>query len=105
MYTIATLEEFRRRLNLGAGDRGSDDDLLRALGEASHLIELATGRRFCPRLATLDATPDRPDPRSLVLQDDLLEAAQCPRRGRRAGTWRTFACCPVTTMSRPASST
>ena len=42
MYTIATLEDLRRHLNLGEGDRGSDDALLRALQDASHLIESAT---------------------------------------------------------------
>lgn len=73
MYTIATLEDFRRRLNLAEGDRGSDDELRRALTEASHLIETATGRRYCPRIATLDLKPDRAEPRSLILPDDLLE--------------------------------
>ncbi len=73
MYTIATLEALRGRLNLAEGDRGSDDELRRALQEASHLIELATGRRYCPRVATLMAPPDRTAPGSLLLPDDLLE--------------------------------
>lgn len=73
MYTIATLEDLRRRLKLGADDSGSDDDLLRALGEASQLIESASGRRYCPRLATLEVRPDPADPRTLLLPDDLLE--------------------------------
>lgn len=73
MYTIATLEDLRRRLNLGDDDRGGDDELRRALHEASHLIESATGRRFCPRLATLEAKPDASDRGSLILPDDLLE--------------------------------
>ncbi|MCY3831985.1 MAG: hypothetical protein OXG85_03140 [Chloroflexi bacterium] len=73
MYTIATLEDLRRRLKLADSDRGSDDELLRALQEASHLIESASGRRFCPRLATLEIQPDAADPRMLILPDDLLE--------------------------------
>ena len=73
MYTIATLDELRRRLNLAEGDRGSDDELRRALAEASHLIESATGRRYCPRLATLEVYPERAEPRRLILPDDLLE--------------------------------
>ncbi len=73
MYTIATLEDLRRRLNLAEGDSGSDDDLLRALQEASHLIETTTQRRYCPRLETLEVRPDPANPGTLVLPDDLLE--------------------------------
>ena len=73
MYTIATLEDLRRHLKLGDDDRGSDDHLLRALEEASHHIESVTARRYCPRIETLDITPDEPNPRSLLLLDDLLE--------------------------------
>lgn len=73
MYTIATLEDLRRRLKLADDDTGSDDELLRALAEASHLVESASGRRFCPRLATLEVRPDAADPRALILPDDLLE--------------------------------
>ena len=73
MYTIATLEDLRRQLNLGEGDRGSDDALLRALQEASHLIESATLRRYCPRVETLEVKPDRSNPSALILPDDLLE--------------------------------
>jgi len=72
MYTIATLEDLRRHLNVGA-DAGNDDDLLRALGEASHLIESTTQRRYCPWLATLDVKPAAAAPRMLILPDDLLE--------------------------------
>lgn len=72
MYTIATLEDLRRHLNVGA-DAGNDDDLLRALREASHLIESTTQRRYCPRLATLDVKPAAAAPRMLSLPDDLLE--------------------------------
>ncbi len=73
MYTIATLEDLRRHLKLGDDNRGSDDDLLRALGEASHHIESATARRYCPRVETLEISPDEANPRSLLLPDDLLE--------------------------------
>ena len=73
MYTIATLEDLRRHLYLGDDDSGSDDALLRALGEASHLIESATLRRYCPRVETLEVKPDRSNPSALILPDDLLE--------------------------------
>ncbi len=73
MYTIATLEDLRRHLQLGDEDRGSDDHLLRALEEASHHIESVTARRYCPRVETLDISPDEANPRSLLLLDDLLE--------------------------------
>ena len=73
MYTIATLEDLRRHLNIEAEDAGSDDDLLRALAEASHLIESTTQRRYCPRLATVDVKPAAAAPRMLILPDDLLE--------------------------------
>ncbi len=73
MYTIATLEDLRRHLDLGDGDRGSDEALLRALQEASHLIESATLRRYCPRVDTLEAKLDRSNPAALILPDDLLE--------------------------------
>ncbi len=72
MYTIATLEDLRRHLNVGA-DASNDDDLLRALGEASHLIESTTQRRYCPRLATLNVKPAAAAPGMLILPDDLLE--------------------------------
>lgn len=73
MYTIATLEDLRRHLKLGDGDSGSDDDLLRALQEASHLIELTTQRRYCPRIETLEIRPDPANLSVLILPDDLLE--------------------------------
>lgn len=73
MYTIATLEDLRRQLNLGDADSGSDGALLRALQDASHLIESATLRRYCPRVETLDVKPDRSNPSALILPDDLLE--------------------------------
>ena len=73
MYTIATLHDLRRHLDLGDGDRGSDEALLRALQEASHLIESTTLRRYCPRVDTLEAKLDRSNPAALILPDDLLE--------------------------------
>lgn len=73
MYTIATLEDLRRHLNLEAGDSGSDGDLLRALGEASRLIESTTQRRYCPRVETLEARPVRVNSSAVILPDDLLE--------------------------------
>ena len=73
MYTIATLEDLRRRLRLGEADTGSDDVLLGALEAASDLIEAATLRRYCPRVETLAGRPDRVNPQVLLLPDDLLE--------------------------------
>lgn len=73
MYTIATLEDLRGRLQLGETDTGSDDVLLSALEAASNLIEAATLRRYCPRVETLAVSPDRANPQVLLLPDDLLE--------------------------------
>ena len=73
MYTIATLEDLRRHLQLSEDDSGSDDDLMRALQGASHLIESTTQRRYCPRIETLELTADRSAPGTLILPDDLLE--------------------------------
>ena len=79
MYTIATLHDLRRHLQLAQHDSSADDDLLRGLQEASHYLESATQRRYCPRLATLDAAIDPSAPDQLILPDDLLElrAIQC----------------------------
>ena len=52
MYTIATLQDLRRHLQLEETDRAADADLQQALQKASHLIETLTGRRFCPFLET-----------------------------------------------------
>lgn len=73
MYTIATLDDLRRHLNLSATDTAEDNDLLQRLGAASQLIESLTQRRFCPRLQTREITPNRAKPRELILPDDLLE--------------------------------
>ena len=73
MYTIATLEDLRRHLQLSEGDSGSDDDLLRALQEASHFIEMSTRRRYCPRVETLAVAVGKANRAVLVLPDDLLE--------------------------------
>ncbi len=73
MYTIATLDDLRRHLNLSAADSAEDDDLMQRLQAASQLIESLTQRRFCPRLQTREITLDRPRRRELILPDDLLE--------------------------------
>ena len=73
MYTIATLDDLRRHLNLSANDTDEDDDLLQRLQAASQLIESLTQRRYCPRLQTREITLDRPRQRELILPDDLLE--------------------------------
>lgn len=73
MYTIATLDDLRRHLNLSVTDTSEDDDLLQRLGAASQLIESLTQRRFCPRLHTYRVAIDRASPRELILPDDLLE--------------------------------
>ena len=51
MYTIATLDDLRRHLNLSATDAADDEDLLQRLGAASRLIESLTQRRYCPAFA------------------------------------------------------
>ncbi|MYD10732.1 MAG: hypothetical protein F4X02_11910 [Chloroflexi bacterium] len=73
MYTIATLDDMRRHLNLSANDTAEDDDLLQRLQTASQLIESLTQRRYCPRLKTRDIPLDRAGQRELILPDDLLE--------------------------------
>jgi hypothetical protein len=73
MYTIATLDDLRRHLNLSATDTSENSDLLQRLQAASQLIESLTQRRYCPRLRTRDVTLDRANPRELILPDDLLE--------------------------------
>ena len=73
MYTIATLHDLRRHLNLTANDNDGDDDLLRALQDASHLIEALTQRRYCPRLESRAVSLDPANPHELFLPDDLLE--------------------------------
>ena len=73
MYTIATLDDLRRHLNLSATDTDSDQDLLHSLQEASQLIESLTQRRYCPLLQTRTVALNPADPRELILPDDLLE--------------------------------
>ena len=72
MYTIATLDDLRRRLGLSETDADSDQDLLHSLQEASHLIESLTQRRYCPLLQTRTVPLVRTAPRLLFLPDDLL---------------------------------
>ena len=73
MYTIATLNELRRHLHLADRDSADDDELMRTLQEASHLIESLTGRRFCPHLETRSISLDPANRRELILPADLLE--------------------------------
>ncbi len=73
MYTIATLQDLRRHLQLAPSDASADDDLLRGLQEASHYLESNTQRRYCPRQTTLDAPGDASAPDQVILPDDLLE--------------------------------
>ena len=73
MYTIATLHDLRRHLNLGDTDNADDETLRRTLQQASHLIESLTGRRFCPHVATRMVSLDPSNPRELILPADLLE--------------------------------
>ncbi len=73
MYTIATLHDLRRQLNLSAADTADDADLLRRLEEASSLVESMTLRQFCPQLATRSISIDPAHPQELILPDDLLE--------------------------------
>ena len=73
MYTIATLHDLRRHLQLADTDTADDDKLLRNLQQASHLIESLTGRRFCPYLATRAVTLTPSNPSALILPADLLE--------------------------------
>lgn len=72
MYTIATLEQLRRRLGLTASDTADDDRLLRALQAASAEVERLTGRRYCPRRATIAHDADIFQASELLLTDDLL---------------------------------
>jgi len=73
MYRIATLQDLRQRLRLPNSDSSDDDALLRALQDASHLIESATQRRYCPSIETRLVSLDPKNPRELILPADLLE--------------------------------
>lgn len=72
MYTIATLHDLRRHLNLAPTDASSDADLLRCLQQASHLIESLTQRRYCPTVGSRRASVQPTNPEELILPDDLL---------------------------------
>ncbi len=73
MYTIATLDDLRRRLGLAATDSDSDQELLHSLQEASRLIESLTQRRYCPLLQRRVIPLNPIAPRLFILPDDLLE--------------------------------
>lgn len=72
MYTIATLYDIRQHLNLAADDTGADDDLMKALQQASHILESLTNRRYCPAVESRSVTIDTDLPSMLILPDDLL---------------------------------
>jgi hypothetical protein len=72
MYTIATLHDIRQHLNLADSDTSSDDDLLKALQQASHVLESLTNRRYCPAIESRVASIDTANPTDLILPDDLL---------------------------------
>ena len=71
MYTLATLYQLRQRLGLSDSETSEDGRLLSALQPASAQIEQAAGRRFTPRLATIEHDITHSD--ELLLRDDLLE--------------------------------
>ena len=73
MYTIATLYDLRRHLQLEETDRAADAHMQQALQKASHLIETLTGRRFCPFQETLNVSVSPNNAREMMLPDDLLE--------------------------------
>ncbi len=73
MYTIATLHDLRRHLHLADRDSADDDELMRTLQEASHLIESLTGRRFCPHVERRAISLNPANRRELILPADLLE--------------------------------
>jgi len=70
MNTIATLQQLQQYLNLSSGD--DDARLIDALQTATTQMERLAGRRFCPRVASIDHTVDPDDPTELLLDDDLL---------------------------------
>lgn len=72
MYTIATLHDLRRHLNLAPTDTSSDDDLRRCLQQASHIIESLTRRQYCPTVESRRASMQPTNPEELVLPNDLL---------------------------------
>ena len=72
MYTLATLHDLRRHLNLAPTDTSSDADLMRCLRQASHIIESLTRRQYCPAVESRRATMQPANPETLVLPNDLL---------------------------------
>lgn len=72
MYTIATLHDIRQHLNLADDDTSSDEGLLKALQQASHILESLTNRRYCPAVESRIASIDTQYPSDLILPDDLL---------------------------------
>jgi hypothetical protein len=73
MYLLATLHQLRQRLGLSDGDTGDDARLLMALQAASAQIEAAAGRRFSPRVATIEHDVHPRHSTELLLDDDLLQ--------------------------------
>ena len=73
MYLLATLHQLRQRLGLGESDTGDDARLLMALQAASAQIEAAAGRRFSPRVATIEHDIHPRHTTELLLEDDLLQ--------------------------------
>ncbi len=71
MYTIATLYQLRQRLGLASTETADDPRLWLALRTAAAQIERAAGRRFCPRLATIQH--NFTSSLELLLDDDLLD--------------------------------
>jgi hypothetical protein len=71
MYTIETLYHLQRRLGIEPG--AEDARLLAALQAASAQIERLTGRRFCPRAATIEHSINPRQRTELLLDDDLLQ--------------------------------
>ncbi len=68
------MNDLRRQLRLpAAADPTADDELLRVLQEASHLIESLTQRHYCPVAQTRLVSLDPSNPRELILPADLLE--------------------------------
>lgn len=71
MYTIATLDDLKARLNLTTST--DDARLLAALQAASAQIERGAARRFCPRVESRRHDIEPTPPGELLLDDDLLE--------------------------------
>lgn len=76
MYTIATLHDIRQHLDLAGDDTSSDDNLLKALQQASHILESLTNRRYCPAVESRVASIDTRHPSELMLPDDLLSLTE-----------------------------